>query len=390
MAVGVLLALLATPAPTPASAAEGMEVALQDDAVLVSQAYFDRATAYDLMRPLNVSRVRFNAQWGALNGEQGDRRSPPSSPLYDFARLDDAIGVARGRGLKVELTITGPPPRWATARRKRNGDPVKPDAKRFGSFVRAVVKRYAGRVDAYGVWNEPNRAGWLEPVSREAELYRGLYAQAFRQIRKLDPAAKVLIGETAPYASRKGIATPPLRFLRELACVDKGYRPVRRCKPLEADGWAHHPYDFLRPPTKRHPGADNVTIANLDSLVVALDRLARRRLLVGPDGRALDLWLTEYGYFARRETGRERVFPARTRASYLKQAFTIAQRNPRVVSMLQYLLVEYPKGMFRFNTAIVSLEGTPMKPYSSLAAWSRRAARRGDIAPGFGPDRTRK
>jgi hypothetical protein len=61
-----------------------------------------------------------------------------------------------------------------------------------------------------------------------------------------------------------------------------------------------------------------------------------------------------------------------------------------VVSMLQYLLVEYPKGMFRFNTAIVSLEGTPMKPYSSLAAWSRRAARRGDIAPGFGPDRTRK
>lgn len=48
--------------------------------------------------------------------------------------------------------------------------------------------------------------------------------------------------------------------------------------------------------------------------------------------------------------------------------------------MLQYLLVEYPMGMFRFNTAIVGVDGTPMKPFRSLVAWSRKAARRGDIA----------
>lgn len=374
-----LLAPLAA-APTPARAAKGLEVALQDDAVLVSRSYFDRTKAYGLMRPLHVSRLRFNAVWSALNGEQGDRRSPPSSPAYGFTRLDDAIAVALAQGIKVELTITGPAPRWATARRKRRGDPVKPAPRRFGRFVRTVVKRYAGRVDVYGVWNEPNHKSWLQPVSRQAELYRALYAQAFRQIRKLDPKARVLIGETAPFASKKGIATPPLRFLRQLACVDKGYRPVRRCKPLQADGFAHHPYDFRRPPTKRHPGADNVTIANLDALTTALDRLARAGRLADRKGRGLDLWLTEYGYYARRETGRERVFPERTRAAYLRQAFTIALRNLRVRSMLQYLLVEYPMGMFRFNTAIVGVDGTPMKPFRSLVAWSRKAARRGDIA----------
>lgn len=40
--------------------------------------------------------------------------------------------------------------------------------------MRTVVKRYAGRVDVYGVWNEPNHKSWLQPVSRQAELYRAL------------------------------------------------------------------------------------------------------------------------------------------------------------------------------------------------------------------------
>ena len=82
----------------------------------------------------------------------------------------------------------------------------------------------------------------------------------------------------------------------------------------------------------------------------ALNRLARRGRLVSPTGTALNLWLTEFGYFARKETGREKVFPESTRAKYLVQAFEMARKDPRVEVMLQFLLVEYPKGMFRFNT----------------------------------------
>ena len=372
------LGLAAAQAPA-AGAAPGMEVALQDDAILVSQSYFDRARAFDLMRPLMVSRVRMNAIWHALNGAEGKRRSRPSRPAYNFSPLDQAIDIALSQGLKIEVSITGPAPAWANGKRKK-GNPFRPNARLYGQFVRTVAKRYAGKVDAYSIWNEPNHVGWLTPLREQAQIYRKLYEQGFKAIRATDPDAKVLIGETAPYASKKGNATPPLRFLREVACVDRSYRPVGRCRPLEADGYAHHPYDFKRKPTQPFPGADSVTIASLDRLVVALNRLARGSALEDPEGSALDIWLTEYGYFARRETGREKVFPESLRARYLKQAFEIAQRNPRVVSMLQYLLVEYPKGMFRFNTAIVEDDGTPMRTYRSLASWAKRARARGQIA----------
>ncbi len=372
------LAIAAAQAPA-AGAAPGMEVALQDDAVLVSQRYFDRVAAYDLMRPLMVSRVRMNAIWHALNGDEGRRRSRPKRPSYDFSQLDQAIDIARSQGIKVEVSITGPAPAWANGKRKK-GNPFRPNARLYGRFVRTVAKRYAGRVDAYSIWNEPNHVGWLTPLREQATRYRKLYEQGFKAIRATDSDAKVLIAETAPYASKKGNATPPLQFLRGVACVDERYRPVGRCRPLEADGYAHHPYDFKRTPTQPFPGADNVTIASLDRLVVALNRLARSKALRDPRGKALDIWLTEYGYFARRETGREKVFPSSLRARYLKQAFQIALRNPRVVSMLQFLLVEYPKGLFRFNTAIVEIDGTPMRTYKSLAAWAKQARARGQIA----------
>ena len=42
-----------------------MEVAVQDDAVLNYQRYFNRAYAYALIRNMSGSRVRFNAIWAA-------------------------------------------------------------------------------------------------------------------------------------------------------------------------------------------------------------------------------------------------------------------------------------------------------------------------------------
>ena len=374
------LALAAATAPA-ANAAAGMEVALQDDSVLVSQHYFDRVRAYDLMRPLMVSRVRMNAIWHSLNGQEGERRSRPRRPTYDFSQLDQAIDTALSQGMKVELSVTGPAPAWANGKRKK-GDPFRPNPRLYGQFARTVAKRYAGKVDVFSIWNEPNHVGWLTPVREQGKIYRRLYEQGFKAIRAADKSAKVLIGETAPYASKKSNATPPLRFLRDVACVNKSYRRVGRCRPLRANGYAHHPYDFRRKPTQPYPGADNVTIASLDRLVVALNRLARAKALAGPAGKGLDIWLTEYGYFARRETGREKVFRESVRARYLKQAFEIARRNPRVVSMLQYLLVEYPLGSFRFNTAIVKNDGTPMRTYTALASWAKKAVdRRQIVAP---------
>src|SRR5256885_14632128 len=158
-------------------------------------------------------------------------------------------------------------------------------------------RHFDGRVDRYSVWNEPNYVGWLAPRHSEPSLYRALYSHAYDAIKKAAPSAQVLIGETAPYAE-KGRAMAPLEFLRKVACRTAIYAPAKRCAPLRADGYAHHPYEFANPPQAPYPGADNVTVGTLRRLTRALDRLAQARALTTPAGKPLDVYLTEFGYFA--------------------------------------------------------------------------------------------
>ena len=80
---------------------------------------------------------------------------------------------------------------------------------KFGQFAQLAAEHFAGRVDRYSVWNEPNWKSWLNPPS--GHLYRSLYLKAYAAVRKADPDAKILIGETSPYA-RKGLSVAPLAF----------------------------------------------------------------------------------------------------------------------------------------------------------------------------------
>jgi Cellulase (glycosyl hydrolase family 5) len=372
-----LLALAAAIVPAAsASAAPNMEVAVQDDAVLLQQRYFNRDQAFNLMRPMNATRVRFNAIWVTLNGAQASQTTRPANPTYDFSAMDSAIAAARARGLKVLLTVTGPAPAWANGKRQR-GNPFRPNAKEYGKFVRTIATRYKGKVDAYGIWNEPNHAAWLAPIKEQGKLYRALFLAGSKAVRAADKKAKVLIAETAPFARSTKSAQPPLKFLRSVTCATSAYKRAKKCAPLVADGYAHHPYDFARAPTKAIPGADNVSIATLGRLTGALDKLKAANLLKDRKGRALNVWLTEFGYFTKGAKGR--VFPEATRAKYLRQAFQIAQKNKRVVSMLQFLLVDKGAETGPFNTSILSGNGTGTKSYNALVSWSKGAVRRGQV-----------
>jgi hypothetical protein len=233
-------------------------------------------------------------------------------------------------------------------------------------------------VGRYSIWNEPNYVGWLAPLSRGAGVYRALYTTGYAAIKQADPGAAVLIGETSPYALRKR-ATAPLKFLRDMTCANASYGKARNCAPLLADGFAHHPYDFAHAPSYVYPGADNVTLSTLDRLTTALDKLQQADLLKTPSGGVPDLFLTEYGFFS---SGKYRLSPAR-HATYLVKAFGIAQANPRVRQLLQYLIVK-PRGNLRhFDTSIADARGRPTLPFKKLAEWAKGAAAAGLLA-GFG------
>ena len=91
-----------------------------------------------------------------------------------------------------------------------------------------------------------------------------------------------------------------------MECVNKKYKRTRKCPKIQADGYAHHPYDFAHAPNYKRPGADNATLGTLCNLTRGLDRLSKSGCLRKPGGGRLPLYLTEYGYFA---TG-HRALPA--------------------------------------------------------------------------------
>jgi hypothetical protein len=359
----------------PPAAEHGLEIALQDDAVFTHRLYYDSNLAYRQARELGVSWLRITVTWSSAAGSSANALSPPASVPWSFGQYDSAVDQALANGVKPELSLTGPAPAWASGDGKVG--PARPNAALYGQFVRAVAQHFRGRVTRYSIWNEPNYVGWIRPLAAAPGIYRALYLAGYGAVKAADPAAQVLIGETAAYG-RPGRATPPLAFLRELACAG--------CGRLVADGFAHHPYelgyDFGEAAAGARLGPDDVTIETLGRLTGALDTLAREGRLTDSGGRALDVYLTEFGYFA---SGRRALAPV-ARAQRLTRAFALAERAyPRVRQMLQYLLVAPPRVLpgGRFDTSLVSSSGAPTPAFEALAAWASGALRAGRmVAPG--------
>lgn len=354
-------------------AARGMELAIQDDAVFVGVKYRKWAgeRPFNFTRALGVTRQRVNMLWAyTLPANEYNARRKPDVLHYDFSLFDALVDRAAEQGVRIHVSLTGPAPRWANARRS----PIrrswyKPSATEFGEFAGVVAKHFEGRVDRYSIWNEPNWKTWLGPLSSGPALYRQLYMKGYDAIKAADPGAKVLIGETAPYAKR-GWSTAPLAFLRAVTCVNSNYKRTRSCPTLKADGYAHHPYDFAHAPNYQYPGADNVTIGTLSRLTRALDRLSRAGVLRKNGGGRMPLYLTEYGYFA---SGR-RALSSGVRSRYLQQAYDIALKNSRVKSQLQYLLVSPPRSERAsfFDLGLVSQAGRRNSGYDALRRWYSR------------------
>jgi hypothetical protein len=372
------LALLLVPGS--ASAARGLEVALQDDPVFVERSYYDRELAFQQARALGVPRLRVNVPWGRIV----NRPHAPHAPRtirYDFAVYDDLVANAARYGIKLQMTLGVPAPAWATADHRLGNR--GPGVSAFRRFAGDVAAHFRGRVDRYSIFNEPNWHSWLEVSDacrrghwragcdeRAGSQYRGLGRAAYAAIKRHDRQAQVLIGELSPTRS-PGRSTAPLAFLRAVTCSTPSWRAARRCPPLRADGFAHHPYVLDGAPRSKAPGPDDVTIGTLGRLTHALDRLARRGALRTPAGLRLDLYLTEYGYFGR---GR-RAIPPLTRARWLRESFEMARRNPRVRELTQYLLVQPPSYRDWFPTQIVGLRGRPTPAFVALSAWAQRNAR---------------
>ena len=361
-----------------------VETVIQDDALLLHRPAAEVRRTAQRMAALGADRVRLTAGWSALAPGTDDRRKPRFDatdpreyPREPMLRLDRAVKEVRRAGMDVMIDVAFFAPRWAvksgSPRDRRHG--WRPSAREFGLFARAIAERYSGRfadpagrgklpaVRLWTTWNEPNHPVFLRPQWERAprtgawrpaspHIYRRMHNAAYDQLKEVSASNRVLIGGLASEAepgqgARRGIG--PLRFTRELACVDARGRPLRRreCRrfrPLRADGFAHHPYSRTTLPDARDPSRDRVQVGELDRLTDLLADLRRRGRLAQP----LPLYITEYGYETKPPDPRGHT-PS-DHARYLGQATYLAWRRPEVRMFAQFLLQDigpdtsYPPG----------------------------------------------
>jgi hypothetical protein len=368
-----LLAVMAMACSAGTAAAAPIELGVQDDPLLVRlPSAFGGFGAARLLAPgrvdaaldeLAVDTVRINVPWAHVAGAR------PGDPLH-LALYDAAVERVRARGRRVQLTLSGPAPWWATGNQRQGAR--APSARRYAEFAGEVAARFRGRVARYSIWNEPNWWSLLRPRQRAARIYRGLFVRGAAAVRAADPGAQVLIGELAPLAQPRA-ATAPLTFLRRLTCSDNRWRhrPGSRCPRLVADGFAHHPYTLQWAPDFPGRGRNDVTMGSLRRLTGALDRLARRRALVTPRGRPLPLFLTEWGY---REGSR--VVREPKRSAYVRRGLKIAARVRRVRQVVWYQLAGPPKVTgATWDSGLLGPRGVPRPVYRAVRGWSRARSR---------------
>jgi hypothetical protein len=340
---------------TTATGADAKPVlTLQDDAVFVDgRAPFGPDVAFGHLETLGVQGLRMSIPW-AEAARPGGR--------YDFGRWQDAVDAAGRRGIGVRISLTGPAPARYTADRRVGFR--RPDAAAFGRFAGAAARALRD-VRSFSIWNEPNWKRLLVPAAEAPLRYRAMYLAGFEQIKRARPNAAVLLGELSP-GNRPAYAMPPLQFLREMACVDRRYRPLpgRRCGTLKADGVALHPYNFEAAPSRRIAAPDAVEIGTLDRAVGALRKLRRAGALRSPRAATMPLYLTEFGLFT---AGERRRFSLSRTAAYLRQSYALAARIPSVKEFLQYKLVNpVEESEDTFRTGLLDPDGRPYPSYAAL------------------------
>lgn len=345
--VALLLALaLVTGAAVPRVAAASVARGIVDPILTQWGTRFDPAVqeeALDQIGPgLRASYVRYVVSWA--DAQPADKDHYVETYL---AGVDNAVSLAKARGLKVMITYSYVP-RWASDDRywaevggydrkiAMKTDEATLDA--FQEFCRAMAERWQG-VWGYECWNEPNLHLTLYPQSTATDKDFGahVYLKMLRRfsagVDEGDPAAQRLAGGTAPrgykatdrLSSRK-MMTSPQRF----AAAIKAARPS--VSPL-FDGYSHHPYT-PGSAAKKWPEAlprDPTTTVNLGNLSTLLKMFPTKKF-----------YLTEYGYQTAACYAFSQDFVSyATQADYLKRAYAFAARYRQVKLLMWFLLDDY-------------------------------------------------
>jgi hypothetical protein len=348
-------------------------------------------TTFPMLKNLRAQVVRVTMYWGGNGGVAGRKRpahpTNPNDPAYNWVIYDNAVREAAQNKIKVLFSIWGTPA-WASKSKKMNAAPRL--SRDLRNFAYAAAKRYSGSfqpvspdanavkepalpaVRLWLVWNEPGNPIFLSPQYKRVgkgkkrhwvaqspidyarmctAVWTGIHATLLKN-EKVGCGATGPRGNNNPSSSRTSIG--PIPFLRG----------VKKAGLKKFDAWAHHPY-YGRPsetpaakPTsnrgKRGRIAPPVILGNINELIADVTRLYGKKRI----------WITEYGYQTRPQ---DRTFGVTyaNQAKYLKQAYAIARKNPRIDMMLWFLLKD-EKRAAGWQSGLLTAGGVKKPAYNAF------------------------
>jgi Cellulase (glycosyl hydrolase family 5) len=340
LALGLLVAVLSTPALAGATVEPGVATDLSWG---ISNS--DKQQSSIAMRDAGVRWARITVGWRGLEPNKGSYSS------VWFADLDAAVQAARDAGAKVILDVLESP-QWASGSTEKYAPPRDPQD--YADFVRYVVSRYEGQVDAYEIWNEQNHARFWTTGPNAAQ-YVALLKASYAAVKSVDPSASVVFG---------GLAWNDYHYVEAAyAAGAKGYFDAMAvhpysCGPPDEYWWADQNENWLAGEGPK-PRAD----ARLSKYNYPAYREVRASMLAAGDDKPI--WFTEFGWSS------AAVGPCtvdeQTQATHLTRSLQIANQDPYVQMALWYNLREDywgdPKTDWDSGFGLIRKDFTPKPAY---------------------------
>jgi LysM repeat protein len=309
---------------------------------------------------LGMSWVKYGVSWSDLESTEGQ---------MNFSALDTVVEALEAQQLNILITVTGAPD-WSRTSQEEDGPPD--DFADFGRFMTALAGRYAGRVQAYEIWSEPNlRREWnstAHPIS--ATSYIELLRQGYNAVKAADPAAIVVSAGLAPTGFNDGVnAINDRLFLRGLYAG--GLAGL-------SDAIGAHPGGWANPPESTCCNAPiGVTTHYEDPSFYFLDTLNNyRQIMVENNDGNTAIWVTKFGWGTSEDTdppSQTYVFVTYTsldeQALYIPRAFQLGSDLGFVGPMFLYNLNGCePGSYFSSEACFYSLIGPDGAPRPALEA----------------------
>lgn len=214
----------------------------------------------------------------------------PAPGQYNWAELDSIVDAEHGKGLNVLLSVAHAP----TFYRSSASGLMPADNSTFQTLMQAMASRYAGKVQAYELWNEENLDRETGTVNVNPASYLELLKAGYTGTKAGDPNALVLLGALSPTgANVPGVSMDDVDYLQQLYQVNGG--EVKQY----FDALGAHPSGFSIPPdcTPATPECSLSGGWNNDPSFFAFYRVGQYRDVMVQNGdQDKKIWFTEFGY----------------------------------------------------------------------------------------------